>query len=75
MTPPTPSPWLTIHEAAAVMRVGHNTLRCLVNEGRIPHRKVGRRVHLRWDVCVAYEGEAEYLTDTDRAPNVRSPAT
>lgn len=43
--------WLTIAEAAEVMRVGRNKLYQLVADGVVPHRKLGRSVHIHRDVA------------------------
>lgn len=43
--------WLTIAEAAAVMRLGRNKLYQLVAEGVVPHRRLGRSIHIHRDVA------------------------
>lgn len=43
--------WLTIAEAADVMRLGRNKLYQLVAEGVIPHRRLGRSIHIHRDVA------------------------
>lgn len=43
--------WLTITEAADVMRLGRNKLYQLVAEGVIPHRRLGRSIHIHRDVA------------------------
>lgn len=44
-------PWLTVPEAAAVMRLGKNRVYQLCNSGQLPHRRVGVTVHIRRDVA------------------------
>lgn len=53
--------WLTISEATAVMRLSRNTLYQLVAEGVVPHRRLGRSIHIHRDV-------AEHWTPTDVEP-------
>ncbi|MDP9383554.1 MAG: helix-turn-helix domain-containing protein [Chloroflexota bacterium] len=43
--------WLTIAEAADVMRLGRNKLYQLVAEGVIPHRRLGRSIHIHRDIA------------------------
>ncbi len=43
--------WLTVSEAAGIMRLGRNKLYQLVTEGIVPHRKLGRSIHIHRDVA------------------------
>lgn len=43
--------WLTITEAADVMRLGRNKLYQLVAEGMVPHRRLGRSIHIHREVA------------------------
>lgn len=43
--------WLTVAEAAEVMRLGRNKLYQLVAQGVVPHRKLGRSVHIHREVA------------------------
>lgn len=49
--------WLTIPEAAEVMRLGRNKLYQLVAEGVIPHRRLGRSIHIHRDVAELWTPE------------------
>lgn len=50
--------WLTIGEAAEVMRLGRNKLYQLVAEGVVPHRKLGRSIHIHREVAEHWTPDA-----------------
>ncbi len=50
--------WLTIPEAADVMRLGRNKLYQLVAEGVIPHRRLGRSIHIHRAIAEHWTPEA-----------------
>lgn len=43
--------WLTVTEAAEVMRLGRNKLYELIAEGVVPHRRLGRSIHIHREVA------------------------
>ncbi len=43
--------WLTVSEAAGIMRLGRNKLYLLITEDVVPHRKLGRSIHIHRDVA------------------------
>ncbi len=43
--------WLTVAEAADIMRLGRNKLYQLIAEGVVPHRRLGRSIHIHRDVA------------------------
>ncbi len=43
--------WLTVTEAAEVMRLSRNTLYRLVAVGTLPHRRLGRSIHIHRDIA------------------------
>lgn len=49
--------WLTVPEAAALMRLGRNRIYQLCNSGQLPHRRVGVTVHIRRDVAETWTPE------------------
>lgn len=55
--PPSQAVWLTVPEAAALMRLGKNRVYQLCNSGQIPHRRVGVSVHIRRDVAETWTPE------------------
>lgn len=55
--PPAELVWLTVPEAAAVMRLGKNTVYDLCRTGQLPHRKVGVKVHIKREVAESWTPE------------------
>lgn len=55
--PPPDAVWLTVPEAAALMRLGKNRVYQLCAEGSLPHRRVGVTVHIRRDVAETWTPE------------------
>lgn len=43
--------WLTVPEAAALMRLGRNRVYQLCQTGELPHRRVGVSIHVRRDIA------------------------
>lgn len=58
--------WLTIPEAADVMRLGRNKLYQLIADGVIPHRRLGRSIHIHRDVAEHWPPGAVELQDRAR---------
>lgn len=74
MPPKLPSPeavWLTVPEAAAVMRLGRNRVYQLCQAGELPHRRVGISIHIRRDVAETWTGPAAEPAPTGRLKAVR----
>ncbi len=63
--------WLTIAEAAEVMRLGRNKLYQLVAEGVVPHRKLGRSIHIHRDIAESWTPEEMEPTLTSSGPTLR----
>lgn len=61
---PQPRPWLPIGEAAALLDVSERTVRREVARGRLPHRRVGRRLLI---AAAALNGPQRTGADTDGA--------
>ncbi len=55
--PPPDALWLTVPEAAAVMRLGRNRVYQLCQQGKLPHRRVGVTIHIRREVAETWTGE------------------
>ncbi len=55
--PPPEAIWLTVPEAAAVMRLGKNRVYLLCQQGKLPHRRVGVTIHIRREVAETWTGE------------------
>ncbi len=49
--------WLTVPEAAAVMRLGKNRVYSLVHSGQLPARRVGVSIHIRRDIAETWTPE------------------
>lgn len=56
--------WLTISEASAVMRLGRNKVYKLVSDGVIPHRRLGRSIHIHRDVAENWTPDDEPIRST-----------
>lgn len=63
---PNDSPWLTVPEAAALMRLGKNRVYQLCASGQLPHRRVGVSVHIRRDVAESWQGNEQIPMSTLR---------
>lgn len=66
------SPWLTIPEAAAVMRIGKNKLYTLIQEGTVPHRKLGRSIHIHREIAETWTPNAQHSAQ-DKIRAARQP--
>ncbi len=49
--------WLTVPEAAALMRLGKNRIYELCGSGQLPHRRVGVTIHIRREVAETWTGD------------------
>ncbi len=59
--PPPDAVWLTVPEAAAVMRLGRNRVYQLCQQGNLPHRRVGVTVHIRREVAETWTPEQSVM--------------
>jgi excisionase family DNA binding protein len=55
--PPPDAVWLTVPEAAAVMRLGKNRVYQLCQTGELPHRRVGVSIHIRRETAETWTPE------------------
>ena len=58
---PSPRPWLSVAEAADLLDVSERTVRREVARGRLPHRRLGRRLLI---AAEAVTGPERTRTDT-----------
>ncbi len=68
--PPPGAVWLTVPEAAAIMRLGKNRVYQLCQSGDLPHRRVGVSIHIRRDTAETWIPESS-APSTDRPKPVR----
>ncbi len=53
--------WLTVPEAAVLMRLGRNRIYELCGSGQLPHRRIGVTIHIRREVAETWTPEQSVM--------------